>query len=796
MGDKIFDPSKYQAFLNTLPPYYNKADSRDKKRLYEDAGEVVQNALIAHKAIISGGSVLKVYSGATNEVWGKPDIDIYVHQKHAVGLVTALNNMCKFDRKRSFASSAYCDSFFRKNHILVRLAGSIGNRDVDIMIVDNTRPLRSVVTNFDLTFCEIWYDGKTIHASNSDHVAKKHGFLRKEYHEVLFKENNHFIKSRIQKYSKRGFIIEVAKMKQPIRLHFRKAKHYIHASDEESLVKLMIKLLVLNDNSELDLNNYGFELMKFLCGFKKFTAEELNNSIIQHISKDVFMKTLRFNSNTEIIAPKAIYAYLVENIYNTDYIKECYRDELMSFLQVIPSDMRSLDNIGNRTFMRNNMIVVKPPKVVVPKVVATPNLRFDVLYSNYKLLSGNKTINDEAGSKAFLALSKDLRDQQTMDVLAPPMYDRIRNVRLTDSQIDVSGTYVTNKGDDTAAPMLAVTPEFIKWFVSIIDKLRKKKNNADNVDQLSELPRDIQKQITNQLPYTAYSALRATATAFRTDARQHPYFAANHPKFIKAFATVLQKYSKSIETEAKILAEYKVHYDEYMRKPEIEYIDETDEETNNEINANYHNLYTRRYEHNTKMIRHITIMYIKLLIVSNFNPKYILDLIGMYKKKYDIPYMDTFTSKEKYASDKMIQYELYKVYIQMHFLNLVDNRIELTKAISHITGKPPEYISVDAKTALYTKYILTYLYSLQIDDPSNINWQIKHTFDELKKDYATAPQNLLINFPSEIKTVYDLRTQPIGLTNYQNCVDYILKNKAAITKYTKYGLALKMAFLN
>jgi Zinc finger, ZZ type len=81
---------------------------------------------------------------------------------------------------------------------------------IDIMMIPDRIPVRQVVTNFDLSFCQVWYDGHKVETNHRKDILTKHGFLQKDYQEALFTKFNWFILSRIRKYNDRGFEVQVA----------------------------------------------------------------------------------------------------------------------------------------------------------------------------------------------------------------------------------------------------------------------------------------------------------------------------------------------------------------------------------------------------------------------------------------------------------------------------------------------------------------------------------------------------------------------------------------------------------
>jgi hypothetical protein len=113
-----------------------------------------------------------------------------------------------------YRSSIYCESFLRRNGIKAvhrytyprRSRAIVNTFHFDVMAVRNKRTPLQVVNNFDLTFCQVWFDGVDCYATFPDHVNKKEGWVQKDYLPLLYR-GNHFIKDRIHKYKRRGFKI-------------------------------------------------------------------------------------------------------------------------------------------------------------------------------------------------------------------------------------------------------------------------------------------------------------------------------------------------------------------------------------------------------------------------------------------------------------------------------------------------------------------------------------------------------------------------------------------------------------
>ena len=156
-------------------------------------------------SVIAGGSVL---SAILNENWSN-DIDMYVPIPHDKPILKELRETRLFSSIRlNQKASSYCTSFLKRNGI--RTVSSFNQTPdsfthlIDVMAVrKKTTPLQ-VVQNFDLTFCQVWYDGNDIWATHPEHILTKTGELQGDY-VPIFLTGNRFLRNRMQKYLKRGF---------------------------------------------------------------------------------------------------------------------------------------------------------------------------------------------------------------------------------------------------------------------------------------------------------------------------------------------------------------------------------------------------------------------------------------------------------------------------------------------------------------------------------------------------------------------------------------------------------------
>ena len=196
--------------------------------------ERFNDMLKANGALLAGGFVLQALE---HKGWQTSDMDIYVNKRNASNVIRFMNDIFNraaeggvashpYTKKRVLSHQAppYDMSFFRKNGILYRIdyhitmsptydfnSWEVISKNVDLMIVDDSIELTDVCSNFDLTFCEIWWDGENVNTwsqENMENIIAKKGYLREEYQEFLFKHFNRFIAERIHKYIRRGYSIE------------------------------------------------------------------------------------------------------------------------------------------------------------------------------------------------------------------------------------------------------------------------------------------------------------------------------------------------------------------------------------------------------------------------------------------------------------------------------------------------------------------------------------------------------------------------------------------------------------
>jgi len=154
-------------------------------------------------AIIAGGAVLSAAIG-----YRSSDIDIYVPIKNFKAFNEGIIDLFKPESYKTTFATFYCRSFLKRNGIRQITRFSAQSQyyadvpfDIDVMAVRNSRHPTDVAKNFDLTCCQVWYDGSKVYATHPDHIRDKKGVLQGDYVE-LYLNGNRFLRSRVAKYKR------------------------------------------------------------------------------------------------------------------------------------------------------------------------------------------------------------------------------------------------------------------------------------------------------------------------------------------------------------------------------------------------------------------------------------------------------------------------------------------------------------------------------------------------------------------------------------------------------------------
>lgn len=181
-------------------------------------------SIFKNEVLISGGSVL---ASCFKSSWDCQDFDFYVNTRNYVLFYTelkdilyetvhsnAMTNVVRTAGMAKLTKSEY-SSFCRKNGIR-KITEIISNQEkiIDIIHIRNKKNVLDVINNFDLTFCQTWYDGKNVYTSHPEMTLSKKGVVKSDY-VISMMKGNKFTLSRIEKYNKRGFVITLSNMSEP-----------------------------------------------------------------------------------------------------------------------------------------------------------------------------------------------------------------------------------------------------------------------------------------------------------------------------------------------------------------------------------------------------------------------------------------------------------------------------------------------------------------------------------------------------------------------------------------------------
>lgn len=192
----IIDDENYRN-IDDPPEVKNINLVKDNLELYfNDKVDEFSTLLKNTNALLAGGSILNTITGARVK-----DLDIYVPIDKLKYFIDGLKKIFDSVKYRLVESSKYCKSFLRKNGIkkIYTLNDKDYNR-IDIMSIRNNRTPLQVVNNFDLTFCQTWYDGEHVYASHPEHIKNRAGVLQGDY-VPLFIAGNRFLRDRVKKYT-------------------------------------------------------------------------------------------------------------------------------------------------------------------------------------------------------------------------------------------------------------------------------------------------------------------------------------------------------------------------------------------------------------------------------------------------------------------------------------------------------------------------------------------------------------------------------------------------------------------
>jgi hypothetical protein len=308
--------------INELFEYDKEGKRITNRELGAQEFNLLSEILRECNAVIAGGSVLGAYIESDLN-----DVDIYVNQRNAIKLKNRLKELGYDNFSGSVLQPQYDSSFFVQNNILARFPMYKKSREkyqttsdpyMDIIIVSDNVDVVQVVNNFDLTFCEIWYDGVHVHAADPKGVLEKKGYLKKDYVKKLFTCLNAFTLGRIIKYMNKGFeigfdpSINISEYVFKGGILSKDCDNKVLTSPEKWLVTLIFK---------------GIKEYLFLPEFVRFID-------VDHLLKNNNLKIRKFNE-------------LLRISFSVEYWKEPRFKEANNFFDSIIFDILCNCNINN-----------------------------------------------------------------------------------------------------------------------------------------------------------------------------------------------------------------------------------------------------------------------------------------------------------------------------------------------------------------------------------------------------------------------------------------------------------------
>ena len=333
---------------------------------YNDYWEFLNTSLKTANAFIAGGAVLGSYTDG-----GINDLDIYIHASKAVAFVNAItsNDVYIMSNRNNYLRPSYDQSFFRKNKILGRFSfrqewdgisaddPDVTNRakaidyhvifpDIDIMIIPDEIPILNVITNFDLTFCEIWYNAQKeeVHAVDPEGIFNKTGLLKKEYTEKLLLDFNNFTVKRLQKYMNKGFSITYETEKTSITLR-KEPKSVV--SPEEWVVYKLYNWIVISAREMSDADTYNRrESLEIMC---KYPMSNYTLRDFKRILPNLIRKTLNPSFLNGIVNIKQLYTKILYEA-GAPYYPDEYLRYIEDTLDITIDDLNDFETTADFTW--------------------------------------------------------------------------------------------------------------------------------------------------------------------------------------------------------------------------------------------------------------------------------------------------------------------------------------------------------------------------------------------------------------------------------------------------------------
>jgi hypothetical protein len=337
-----------QGWLANFKPESNGSENESNAKLLN----FINNVLKDHQAVISGGFILKAIGAFVDEK--SVDMDVYVPTDKADKFREIMTKLFNSEDVIKHVISEAPGSFFKKNGILSVTKYSKTKpiyAEMDIVEVNSDRTPIDVVKNFDLTFCENWYDGENVYMTYPEHVKTKHGFLENHYLNILFSGNPVLI-NRMKKYIQRGFKISIHNpstkkvenitediikgtiftqqtVETPIRYGSygipdtnKKSKiPYISDTYNESLLKDIKDSIEKRSKNAEELNNFDILSIRYYTGVGSTPINRFLHTNLHYFNKSaniikLLMKKFPINSSDSLMYDNKLMYYYFINLYN------------------------------------------------------------------------------------------------------------------------------------------------------------------------------------------------------------------------------------------------------------------------------------------------------------------------------------------------------------------------------------------------------------------------------------------------------------------------------------------------
>jgi len=374
----------------------------------------LNRTLKENNAVIAGGFLLNaIHNYIRPGVYETVDIDIYVPCKNLKKVNKIMAKLTNSGRLSQHNATSYCLSFLRRNGIrsVQTFYHANETRDpirysipsiMDIMAVRNARSPLEVVQNFDLTFCQIWYDGETLWATHPSDVRNKKGVLQNDY-VTLFLQGNIFLKNRIRKYARRGFIVrtntsnfnlsEVAGNNSFYANHCPSIRHD-EAFYKQWLTRVLFKLIFYNKytvrtpyityDTDIAINT---EVSKRTPSIEKTIAADMNPD-----DETTLEETDGYDSDEYTInSPETFYPLLTEKVYVPKTVSDTHRDAWLAQ----PVETRYLKCIKELVTLFYSIVKQSRPEIYNNILIGDMRARGGVREMSYHVYDTIK--NDQTG---------------------------------------------------------------------------------------------------------------------------------------------------------------------------------------------------------------------------------------------------------------------------------------------------------------------------------------------------------------------------------------------------------------